>query len=330
LFEALDSTDRQGDEGIEGHLRTLPHSGLFRSAPEPDLLLDPLMVDASTHLLGGWHLGQPDQTGRVVLPYELGSVTLYGPRPALGTRIKCRVRVENGSARQVSHRIDLLGPDDRLWCRLAPAEYWRFYWPPEYVDFFRFKERFLLAKPWPDGPAGALDLPMRCLRLHPPADLCQPVHRMALARICLSRSEWQTFRLLKCPDEQLTEWLFGRIAAKDAVRSLWLERHDQRLYPADIELGADSDGCSVPHYRGGALAEELPRVAFASIPGASAAVAAFNRDIRLTLRRAAANGITAQAPFDPAEREPLDTVYTWRDGDLMAVATLTERSQAWR
>ncbi len=37
LFEALDSTDRQGDEGIEGHLRTLPHTGLFRSVPRAGL-----------------------------------------------------------------------------------------------------------------------------------------------------------------------------------------------------------------------------------------------------------------------------------------------------
>src|SRR6185437_6496826 len=223
LFEALASTDRQGDEGIEGHLRTLPHSGLFRSTPNPDLLLDPLLIDASTHLLGSWHLGQADQNGRVVLPYELGSVTLYGPRPTIDTRIKCRVRVERDSPRQVSHRIDLLGPDDRLWCRLAPAEYWRFYWPLEYVDFLRFKERFLLAANWPVPLAGAGNPKVRCMRLVPPADLCQPVHRMALARVTLSRPEWSIFRLLKLPDEQLTDWLFGRIVAKDAIRSLWRE-----------------------------------------------------------------------------------------------------------
>jgi malonyl CoA-acyl carrier protein transacylase len=281
LFEALDSTDRQGDEGIEGHLRTLPHSGLFRSTSQPDLLLDPLLIDASTHLLGSWHLGQPDQNGRVVLPYELGNVTLYGPRPATGTRIKCRVRVESGSARQVSHRIDLLGPDDKLWCRLAPAEYWRFYWPLEYVDFFRHKERFLLAKDWPVCPHPDV----RCLRLDPPADLCQPVHRTALARVTLSRAEWSRFRILKGAEQQLTDWLFGRIAAKDAIRALWLERHGERLYPADIELEGGDDGRAAARYRGAALVEELPRVAFASVPGTCAAVAAFGRDVRLTLHR---------------------------------------------
>ena len=297
LFEALDSTDCQGDEGIEGHLRTLPHSGLFRSMPEPNLILDPLLIDASTHLLGCWHLGQPDPSGRVVLPYELGSVALYGPRPAVRTRLKCRVRIENASARQVSHRIDLLGSDDRLWCRLAPAEYWRFYWPLEYVDFFRHKERFLLARDWPVSQAH--DGSVQCMRLDPPSDLCQPVHRAALARVALSRAEWEVFRLLKYPEQQLTDWLFGRIAAKDAIRALWFKRHDQRLFPADIELEANGDGRWTAHYRRDELAEKLPAVSFTSLAGTSAAAATFDRDVHLTLRK--------------------------RDGELIPVISLGER-----
>ncbi|MGH7226867.1 MAG: hypothetical protein ACRELF_26945, partial [Gemmataceae bacterium] len=162
--------------------------------------------------------------------------------------------------------------------------YWRFYWPLEYVDFFRHKERFLLARDWPICPADGGDRAVRCMRLDPPSDLCQPVHRTALARVTLSRSEWEIFRLLKLSDEQLTAWLFGRIAAKDAIRTLWFERHGQRLFPADIELSVGEDGRATARYRGGALVEELPCVAFASVPGTSAAVAAFDRDVQLTLR----------------------------------------------
>ncbi len=282
LFQALVSTDRQGDEGIEGHLQARPHSGLFRSYPQPNLLLDPLLIDASTHLLGCWHLGRADQTGRVVLPYELGTVMVHGPRPAVGTKVKCRVRIERQSARQVSHRIDLLAPDGRLWCRLAPAEYWRFYWPLEYVDFFRHKERFLLGKRWPID----ANVPGQicCMRVDPPDDLCQTVQRAALARVTLSREEWNLFRLLKVSDWERTAWLFGRIAAKDAIRALWFERHDQHLFPADIELEVGENGRATARYRGGALVEELPHVTFTSVPGMSVAAAAFHRDIRLALQ----------------------------------------------
>jgi hypothetical protein len=168
---------------------------------------------------------------------------------------------------------------------LAPAEYWRFYWPLEYVDFFRHKERFLLAREWPVCPADASGRAVRCYRLDPPSDLCQPVHRTALARVTLSRSEWEIFRLLKLPDQQLTFWLFGRIAAKDAIRALWFERHGQRLFPVDIELSVGEDGRATARFRGGPLIEDLPRVAFASVPGTSVAAAAFGQDVHLALQR---------------------------------------------
>ena len=152
LFEVVSAVDRMGDEGVEGELLTLPHAGLFRSTRQPNLLLDPLLIDGSTHVLGSWHMAQEDQTGRVVFPYELGTVQVFGPPPAEGTRLRCRVAIERTSARQVSHRIDMIGPDGRLWCRLHPAEYWRFYWPPECVAFFRHHRENLVTHEWPQAP----------------------------------------------------------------------------------------------------------------------------------------------------------------------------------
>jgi hypothetical protein len=256
LFQAVCATERQGEEGIEGRLRALPHRGLFRSIPAPELLTDPLLIDASTHLLGAWHLSRPDPEGRVVFPYEIGVLDIYAPPPPAGTEVGCRVRVERRTSRQVRHRIELIHPDGRLWCRLDPADYWRFYWPQEYVDFFRFKEDYLLAFPWPrlSDPAdpvpphhvtrSAEGRPGGRLRLDMPADLRQPVLRSLLARIALSRREWQEFRALRMPDAQITEWLCGRIAAKDAARAAWWGRQGERLCPADLEaeIGPSGEG----------------------------------------------------------------------------------------
>jgi phosphopantetheinyl transferase len=298
LFQAVCTTDRQGAEGIEGHLRTLPHSGLFRSTPAPDLLTDPILIDASTHILGCWHLSLPDQSGRVVFPYEIGAVDLFSPRPLVGTRVKCRVRIERSSARQVSHRIELLGPDDRLWCCLAPAEYWRFYWPPVYGEFFRRQNEYVLSQDWPA--AGA-----RCMRIDPPDDMRQPVWRAALARVSLSPAEWQRFRALTGPDQRRTDWLFGRIAAKDALRTLWRERHGERLFPADIEIDADEFGRPVPRRRAAPEAA-LPAVSIAHAGGVAVALAAFDRRVGIDLERVQPRGEGFEAlAFDEAERELL-------------------------
>ena len=84
LFHGVTSTDRMGEEGIEGHIQVLPRSRLFRSVPDPDFILDPILVDVATHLIGCWHLEQPDQTGRICLPFELGKIELFAPAPQPG------------------------------------------------------------------------------------------------------------------------------------------------------------------------------------------------------------------------------------------------------
>jgi phosphopantetheinyl transferase len=249
LFQAVCGTGRVADDAVEGRLVTLPHNRLFRSAPDADLLLDPLLIDASTHVLGLWHLSQPDRVGRVVLPYEMGAVEFYGPKPAVGTQLDCRVRIDRISARQVSHRIELIGPDGRYWARLIPAEYWRFYYPVEYVDYFRHKDRFLLGREGRDRVRAAV--PFSLMRIDPPEDLRQPVHRAGLAHVSLTAREWQAFRTMNAPDRRRTEWIFGRLAVKDAIRSLWAEQMGERLRPADIEIETEAHGRPVARRRDG-------------------------------------------------------------------------------
>jgi phosphopantetheinyl transferase len=207
----------------------------------------------------------------------------------------------------VSHRIDLIGPDGRLWCRLYPAEYWRFYWPAEYTAYFRRKAEFLLGHPW-TAVADRLDSGSTCcLRLAPPPDLAQPVKRGALAHISLSRAEWQQFRTLRGPDARKTEWLFGRVAAKDAVRSLWRERHGERLHPADFEIVPDAHGRPVARRLGPQRPEALPAVSISHGGGVMAALAAFGRSPGIDVEQVQPRGDGFEAiAFDSGERELLD------------------------
>jgi malonyl CoA-acyl carrier protein transacylase len=324
LFQAVCATDRQGKEGIEGALRTLPHTGLFRSAPAPELLTDPLLIDASTHILGCWHLGQPDRTGRVVLPYELGRLTLYGPKPPCGSRVACRVRILKETARQASHRIELIGPDDRYWCRIEPAEYWRFYWPQEYTDNFRFKEDSRISHDWPAALAEAkaagsrAAAAARCLRVAPPKDVQQSVKRGAIAHIHLSRAEWQEFRVLKGPEDAITEWAFSRVAAKDAIRVLWEERHGEKLLPADFELYTDTEGRwqarRLDRPPSAAESEALPAVAFAQANGVMAALASFVGRPGIDLARIRRREVSfVDVAFEAGERTLLDRLGASRD-----------------
>jgi malonyl CoA-acyl carrier protein transacylase len=304
-FQAVCATDRCGEDGIEGHLLARSFAGLFRSVDEPDLLTDPLLIDASTHILGCWHLGQSDQTGRIVLPYELGTVRFYGARPAAGSQVLCRVRIEDETPRQVSHRIDLIGPDGQVWCRLHPAEYWRFYWPQDFVNYFRFKAPHLLGKRWDAVERAARSGLAQCMRLTPPADLSQPIMRSAVAHASLNRAERAEFRTMQAPEALLTEWVFGRLAAKDAIRSLWDQWHGEQLLPADIELSPNNeDGRLEAQWRGG---KPMPSVSTSHCGGVVAALASFS--VRVGLEIASIHPCHASfiaAVFDESERALLD------------------------
>src|SRR5262249_37185200 len=70
LFQRLHELGRLGREGIEGKLTVAPRAGWFRSNPDPRVVTDPVLVDAAMHVLGAWHLEQPDWTGRILLPWE--------------------------------------------------------------------------------------------------------------------------------------------------------------------------------------------------------------------------------------------------------------------
>ncbi len=323
-FQAVASGDRLGRQSIEGRLRVLSHAALFASCEEPDLVLDPVVIDASTHLLGLWHLAQPDQTGRVVFPYGLGTVRFYGPRPAEGALLKCQVQVESSTDRQVMHRIDIFSAEGPLWCRLYPAQYWRFYWPQPCVRFFRHHDQQLASEPL----AGAVPreragdearLAVRWMPLARTPDLVQPVIRAAAARVALSPAEWQTYYTMQGPDKRRTEMAFGHLAAKDCVRELWARESGQRLFPVDLEIQHDAARRPRARYRGPERVE-LPAVSLSHTEGAVAAVAAYHAHVGIDIERIAPRGADfEQAAFDPAERQLIDQAPLERSEALLRV-----------
>jgi phosphopantetheine--protein transferase-like protein len=60
--------------------------------------------------------------------------------------------------------------------------------------------------------------------------------------LVLSRQERKVFRELRGPEHRQIEWLSGRTAAKDAMRSFLRRRHGLELLPADIEITQDEHG----------------------------------------------------------------------------------------
>jgi malonyl CoA-acyl carrier protein transacylase len=284
LFQMIRELGRTGKEGIEGALVVEPRDRWFRSTTEPVIVLDPVLIDAAMHILGAWHLEQPDWTGRILLPFEVRRVEFFGPTPPVGSRLVLRGHNEEESARHCRHGLEVFAPDGRLWLRMTGAGYWRFYLPFGHVNFFGPKDQYFLSRDWPDAvpPRAEGSAPRRCHFLDPPVDLKQPVLRAAGARVTMTPAELAEFGSWNGTDAELNDWFFGRMLAKDPVRAAWTDKHGESIFPADIETDTVG-GRIVCRPRDEPRAEPLPRVSVAKACGAFAAFAAFAESVGVAL-----------------------------------------------
>ncbi len=286
LFQMIRTLGRVGREGIEGTLEVQPRDGWFTSDPDPRVALDPVLVDAAMHILGAWHLEQPDWTGRILLPIGVNRLEFFSPVPPVGSVLRLRGHNEEETARQVRHGVELFAPDGRLWFRMTGAGYWRFYLPFGNVNFFGPKDQYFLSTRTPDAESGD----GRAFVLDPPADLQQPVLRASGVRVTMSAREQQGFT--EVPEREKSTWFFSRLVAKDAARSAWAARNGGGAFPADLETDA-ADGRLTIRHRGGDGLSPLPPVAVAAANGKVAAFAAYAERVGAALEALPRKAATA-------------------------------------
>ena len=192
--------------------------------------------------------------------------------------MECRIAIRALERHRVRADAELVGPGGCVWMRIGGWEDWRFYWPGRYRDQFRQPDRFLIGEPLPlrGGPAGVC-----AVWLEPPADMGRPVWRDVLEWDQLGPEERAACRALPGDEARRTLRLWGRVAAKEAARRLWLDRGGAPIYPADLSIEPDLHG--KPNLR--SLLEpgrdDLPAVSIAHAVGMAVALAAVDPAARV-------------------------------------------------
>ena len=280
LFQMIRSLDRTGDEGIEGTLEVQPRDVWLRSNPDPRTAIDPVLVDAAMHILGGWHLEQPDWSGRILLPIGVANLEFFGPIPEVGELLLLRGHNEEETTRQARHGVELFAPDGRLWFRMSGAAYWRFYLPFGDVNFFGPKDQYYLSHRLPAAEVSAAS---RCYGLEPPLDLQQPVLRASGVCVTMTPREIAEHAALTGTDAEKSDWFFGRLVSKDAIRGALFERYGKAVFPADLEAEPGEHGRYICRPRGEIITEPMPTVVHAIAGGMVAALAAFTDDLGIAI-----------------------------------------------
>jgi phosphopantetheinyl transferase (holo-ACP synthase) len=262
-----------GPSGIEGTLRVRPFAPLLRDGEDASALrTDPIILDNFTHLLGGWGLDELADDGDVIFPLRMGELAIFGASPSVGEDVACRIAIREVERHRVLVDADLVRSDGSTWMKIRGWEDWRFHWPGRYRDGFRQPDRTFLGEP--------LDLPaelkgrVSAVWLEPPSDMGRPVWRDVLEHVQLGVDERSAYLALPGPDSRRTHRLWGRIAAKEAARRLWLDRGGETVYPADLMV--DRDALGRPHLRSRLGHNSLPSISIAHVDGVAVALASLD------------------------------------------------------
>jgi hypothetical protein len=260
--------DRCGEDGATATLQVLPSSGLFRSSANPALLTDPILLDQPGQVVGFWTAECLDRA-YVIFPFRLEALHLYGPSPAVATRLECQARIVMVGEQQIRSDLDIVAADGRLVARLVGWWDQRFDVPRSLIHFLQAPRDIILGEPWP-LPVEALPGP-GSFRAHRIRLDAFPkgfftghggVWQRPLAHLVLSRRERELWRGLETPEPRRLLWLLERVVAKTALRLHLEERYGLVVSPADIEILPDAGGRPVP---AGAWTRDVVRVPIVSI-----------------------------------------------------------------
>jgi phosphopantetheinyl transferase len=168
--------------------------------------------------------------------------------------------------------------DGTVWMRIHDWEDWRFHWPGRYRDVFRQPRDYMVGEELPlDGQTTGA----KAVWLEPPADMGRPVWRDVLEHTQLGPMERASFLAERGPEQRRSQWLWGRIAAKEAARRLWNEAGEPATYPADLAIVADEHGRPLLTRLGHRQVEATPALSIAHTDGIAVALAALDPDARV-------------------------------------------------
>ena len=280
-FQAVQSVDRFGTDGMVARLAVLPRADLLRSNPSPSFLTDPVILDAAGQVLAFWvkeRLGAVD-----VFPYRLEELVLHGPPAAPGVAFECRVRGELVGERQTRCDIDIVDAAGRTHYALKGWEDRRFELPASFVQLRVTPADVHLSTDW-EGPLAGVPSAGHavCRRLDCLDEAVLEDHggiwSKVLAHLVLGRREREVWRGLTAAAKRRREWLLGRAVAKDAVRELVHRRFGLRLAPADVEIAADEHGRPLVRGKWTGTLGVTPAVSLSHSHGVAVALAALDRE----------------------------------------------------
>ncbi len=302
-FRTVSRLESIGDNGLTGALRVLPKDELFASLRDPQLLIDPVVIDGAGQLLGAW----AQAYGAYVLPTSIDDVEFYRAAPPPGTEVHLRLDIVRFVPdREVTANMEISDGEGRVWMRLAGWRDQVVSDSPHVMNMQREPQHRMLStiETMPGVPEDVT------LATVSESDLGTGGFNW-LAHLYLTSDEIAASRSMV--GQRPSQYILGRIAAKDAVR-FWLAQRTggEMAHPALIAIDIDANGRPVVRPMPGFAT--MPQISIAHTTGVALA-AASSHIVGVDLELASRPSDDLLAEFATPDEEALLPSFDEREND---------------
>lgn len=239
------------ETGIDYEITVPPLEDNVAYTRFPLWVVNPLLLEI---IVSGFSLWRSHErfAGAVSFPFRMRYLAFSGALPAEGARLKCYLRLTGVTPK--SQLCDIVATDGNGkelltitgWEELTervPREYREQVMQPAVSFLTQSLSAEILGSPATDiASAFITDVPYGVFERN------EELWLRIMSRVVLSSAERKGFREKTGSASRRTEWLFGRIAAKEAVRRFLKDYYQARWSDADIQIWPDDMG--KPHALG--------------------------------------------------------------------------------
>ena len=233
------------ESGIDYEVETPPLAGNVTFTRLPVWAVNPLLVQTVASGFRLWRCNEKF-SGAFSFPFRFRRMEFLGPAPKEGSRLKCYLRLTGVTPK--SHLCDITATDGNGnvaieidgWEEMTervPKSYCDTILQPAVNFISESVSRDFLGDPGTDVASAAIvDVPYAMFERN------EELWLNILGNVVLSAPERKELAEMKGSAARRTEWLFGRIAAKEAVRRYLRDFHQARWSYADVRIWPNENG----------------------------------------------------------------------------------------
>lgn len=309
-YQCIRNVYEWGDNGLNGKCAVLPRHKLLRGLTEPRLSIDPILTSACGSALALWDAKEP-ASGSLHIGYSCKRIDYYtSPLPVNSEcTFTLSVNPEEKTGKLFKGDVEICDSENRV---IIKAEGWQnriIRVNPKLHSFLLHPDEYFYTDELPKASLGTAANDVICCAadITPDefADEDGDLRLSILAYLMLAPSERPKWDEMVASTTRKVEWLFGRLAAKDAVRSCLHSRYGRNWRAADIRIETDESGKPSPQGEWRSSCGAHMDISITHTATTIVAAAAPNASLGIDIERTG-RGISeefAAAAFTPLEQE---------------------------